>query len=59
LAERGAALTDLVVGQTLEDVYFAAVGGAAAGQVDREGDTEPDASRFTRGRRSRAERPRS
>ena len=31
LAERGAALTDLVAGRTLEDVYFEAVGAAAAG----------------------------
>jgi ABC-2 type transport system ATP-binding protein len=58
LAERGAALTDLVVGHTLEDVYFAAVGAAAA-QVNGDGDTEPDASRSTRGRRRRAERPHS
>jgi ABC-2 type transport system ATP-binding protein len=30
LAERGAALTELVAGRTLEDVYFSAVGRAAA-----------------------------
>jgi ABC-2 type transport system ATP-binding protein len=30
LAERGATLTDLVVGRTLEDVYFEAIGQAAA-----------------------------
>ena len=30
LAERGATLTDLVAGKTLEDVYFEAVGAAAA-----------------------------
>ena len=34
LAGLGAALTDLVVGQTLEDVYFAAVGADAAQQPD-------------------------
>jgi ABC-2 type transport system ATP-binding protein len=35
LAEQGVALTDLVVGRTLEDVYFAAVGPeAAASEVD-------------------------
>jgi ABC-2 type transport system ATP-binding protein len=59
LAERGAGLTDLVVGQTLEDVYFAAVGAATAGQAGGDGDTEPDARRSTRGRRRRAQRPRS
>ena len=33
LAARGATLTDLVVGKTLEDVYFEAVGAAAANQA--------------------------
>jgi ABC-2 type transport system ATP-binding protein len=37
LAEHGAALTDLSVGRSLEDVYFGAVGPAAAGPTD-----EPD-----------------
>ncbi len=34
LAERGAALTDLTAGRTLEDVYFEAVGAAAADSAD-------------------------
>jgi ABC-2 type transport system ATP-binding protein len=34
LAERGVAMTDLVVGRTLEDMYFAAVGPDAASDVD-------------------------
>jgi ABC-2 type transport system ATP-binding protein len=37
LAERGVAMTDLVVGRTLEDVYFSAVGPQAATS-----DTAPD-----------------
>jgi ABC-2 type transport system ATP-binding protein len=46
LAERGAALTELVAGRTLEDVYFSAVGQGVA--------TEDDASEVTRrGRRGR------
>jgi ABC-2 type transport system ATP-binding protein len=36
LAEHGANLTDLVAGRTLEDVYFEAVGGAAAGRADED-----------------------
>ena len=34
LAERGATLTDLVAGKTLEDAYFDAVGAAAAATAD-------------------------
>jgi ABC-2 type transport system ATP-binding protein len=34
LAERGATLTDLATGRSLEDVYFAAVGAAAADQPE-------------------------
>jgi ABC-2 type transport system ATP-binding protein len=42
LAERGAALTDLVAGRTLEDVYFEAVGAAtAATPAAEETDTRP------------------
>ncbi len=49
LAERGAALTDLVAGKTLEDVYFEAVGAAAA--------STPDATPARpRGRRGRGRR---
>jgi ABC-2 type transport system ATP-binding protein len=47
LAERGAGLTDLVVGRTLEDVYFDAVGPDAAARANDE--TEPT----TGGRRGR------
>ena len=36
LAARGAVLTDLVVGKTLEDVYFDTVGAAAADQMPAE-----------------------
>jgi ABC-2 type transport system ATP-binding protein len=50
LAERGAALTELVAGRTLEDVYFSAVGQAAAA-ADEE--TETGAAR-RRGRRGRS-----
>lgn len=52
LAERGVAMTDLVVGRTLEDAYFAAVGTeAAASEVDASESTT-DAGR--RRRRSRS-----
>jgi ABC-2 type transport system ATP-binding protein len=52
LAERGVAMTDLVVGRTLEDAYFAAVGPAAAGDIESSGPaTTTDAGR--RRRRSR------
>jgi ABC-2 type transport system ATP-binding protein len=37
LAARGATLTDLVAGRTLEDVYFEAVGTAATGAGDEKG----------------------
>ena len=39
LAERGAALTELVVGRTLEDVYFSAVGDVAAAPDEAAGRT--------------------
>jgi ABC-2 type transport system ATP-binding protein len=51
LAGRGAALTDLVVGQTLEDAYFAAVGADAAQQPEDD-EQEPG----TTGRRPRRQR---
>ena len=54
LADRGAALTDLVVGQTLEDVYFAAVGADVAQQPNNEQDRGPTRTR----RRRAARRPR-
>ena len=47
LAERGAALTDLVAGRTLEDVYFEAVGAATAATPAPE---ETDTRRPGRGR---------
>jgi len=50
LAERGAALTDLVAGKTLEDVYFETVGAAAAGASD---EADGAAARDRRGRRRR------
>jgi ABC-2 type transport system ATP-binding protein len=58
LAERGAGLTDLVVGRTLEDVYFGAVGPEAAAHVDD--DAEPSSgTRRRRGRgRGRSRKPR-
>jgi ABC-2 type transport system ATP-binding protein len=64
LADRGAALTDLVVGQTLEDVYFAAVGAHPGQQPDDEqepgttgsGSGSGSASRRRRGQRRRARR---
>ena len=49
LAARGAALTDLVVGKTLEDVYFETVGSAAAEQAPADGTVSPT----SRGRRGR------
>ena len=58
LAEHGVALTDLVTGQTLEDVYFEAVGREAASAAG-----EPDgpirAGAGPDGGRSRDERPHS
>jgi ABC-2 type transport system ATP-binding protein len=68
LADQGAALTDLVVGQTLEDVYFAAVGaGAGAGEAQQpDGEHQPagattgsgSGSRRRRQRPRRSRRPR-
>jgi ABC-2 type transport system ATP-binding protein len=52
LAERGAGLTDLVVGRTLEDVYFDAVGPDAA----LLGDDEPPAGSRRGRRRDRRDR---
>jgi ABC-2 type transport system ATP-binding protein len=49
LAERGAALTDLVAGRTLEEVYFEAVGRAAATEPAQ---NEARASRARTGRRA-------
>lgn len=56
LAERGIAMTDLVVGRTLEDVYFAAVGPEAAASHS---DTTEVATSDTRRRwpRQRGSRP--
>ena len=54
LAGRGAAITDLVAGKTLEDVYFEAVGAAAA---EANAETEAAGTAGTsagRGRRGRA-----
>ena len=45
LAERGATLTDLVAGKTLEDVYFETVGAAA---VTAAGDDAADDTQTTR-----------
>ena len=53
LADQGAALTDLVVGQTLEDVYFAAVGAAAEEHRDDEQQAGNTAHTRQRGRRGR------
>jgi ABC-2 type transport system ATP-binding protein len=54
LAARGAMLTDLVVGKTLEDVYFDTVGAAAADQGPAE--TAETAGVATSGRRGRGRR---
>jgi len=53
LAERGVAMTDLVVGQTLEDVYFSAVGPEAA---DGGADTPAPTTAARAGRRRRRSR---
>ncbi len=51
LAARGATLTDLVAGRTLEDVYFEAVGAAAtAGDQKEVGEAFEAAARRRRGR---------
>ena len=54
LAERGVAMTALVVGRTLEDVYFAAVGPDAA---TGEGDTADPTTAAGPGSRRRRSRP--
>ena len=51
LAEHGAALTDLTTGRTLEDVYFEAIGAAAA---DAAGNPAPDDSGAPAPERGRA-----
>jgi ABC-2 type transport system ATP-binding protein len=53
LAEQGVAMTDLVVGRTLEDVYFAAVGPEAAPSEVDPSQSTTDAGRRRR-RRSRS-----
>ena len=54
LAARGATLTDLVAGRTLEDVYFESVGAAAADAPDESPAVGPgSARRRGRGRRRR------
>ncbi len=52
LAEQGVAMTDLVVGRTLEDVYLAAVGTEAAASAVDAPESKSDAGR--RRRRSRS-----
>jgi hypothetical protein len=52
LAERGVAMTDLVVGRTLEDVYFSAVGPDAA-TPDIEADANKNTTTSPSGRRRR------
>jgi ABC-2 type transport system ATP-binding protein len=52
LAERGVAMTDLVVGRTLEDVYFSAVGPDAA-TPDIETDANKNTTTSPSGRRRR------
>ena len=54
LAERGVAMTDLVVGRTLEDVYFTAVGPDAATS-----DADPSAAKTTASDRRRRRRSRT
>jgi ABC-2 type transport system ATP-binding protein len=57
LAERGIALTDLVAGRTLEDVYFDAVGSeATTGSTAGEQPAEPLDRRSRRARRTRGAR---
>jgi hypothetical protein len=53
LAERGIAMTDLVVGRTLEDAYFSAVGPEA---VTGEADTSELTTEARAGRRRRRSR---
>ncbi len=53
LAERGAALTDLVTGRSLEEVYFEAVGVAAAAASEAAGTDEAATGRRRGARRAR------
>jgi ABC-2 type transport system ATP-binding protein len=53
LAERGVAMTDLVVGRTLEDVYFSAVGHDAATSDDDAPEPTPTTDANRRRRRPR------
>jgi ABC-2 type transport system ATP-binding protein len=53
LAQRDAALTDLNTGRSLEDVYFEAVGAAAASGTDTVGDDTASSSPSTRRTRRR------
>jgi ABC-2 type transport system ATP-binding protein len=57
LAERGVAMTDLVVGRTLEDVYFAAVGTEAATDGGAPGPAATGTTGRRRPRRQRRTRP--
>jgi hypothetical protein len=50
LAARGATLTDLATGKSLEDVYFETVGAAAA-DAGAEADAAPAGAPAARGRR--------
>jgi ABC-2 type transport system ATP-binding protein len=60
LAARGAALTDLVVGRTLEDLYFETVGAAAASAPDGTAADAAGTGRSSRsGRSGRSGRSRS
>jgi ABC-2 type transport system ATP-binding protein len=56
LAGRGTTLTDLVAGRTLEDVYFEAVGAAAATAPEERVDAEPGRRGRSRGRARRRAR---
>ncbi len=56
LAERDATLTDLVAGRTLEDVYFEAVGTAAADAAAADAASEGDGPAAPGRRRSRTRR---
>jgi ABC-2 type transport system ATP-binding protein len=58
LAARGASLTDLVVGKTLEDVYFETVGAAAADQAPTEATEAETSRRRGRGRGRGRRQPR-
>jgi ABC-2 type transport system ATP-binding protein len=58
LAERGAAITDLVVGRTLEDVYFSAVGPeASTSREDESESTTPSGAGRRRQRRRQQKSP--